>query len=171
MVPSRPVRVVVVGVCASGKTTLVQNLRSWGIDAVSVAQEHSNVAQLWRHPEPDYLVYLEAGLEAIRYRRPVGWGGARLRLQRQRLEHARRHCWFYLRTDGLNEEQVATAIRTGLQLEGADRSRRILPPGGRDMSFSRGRPRGGSPDRDHRSGRAGRANQEFIDSYSLSTHN
>ncbi len=123
MVPNRPARVVVVGVCASGKTTLVRGLRREGVEALNVAQEHSNVAHLWQHPEPDYLVYLEANLDTIRERRPVSWGRKRLQVQRQRLEHARRHCWFFLETDGLNEGQMVAAVKTGLEREGVDAGR------------------------------------------------
>ena len=41
-------RVVVAGVCVSGKTTLVKSLRELGIDD-NVAQEHSIVKKLWNH--------------------------------------------------------------------------------------------------------------------------
>ena len=34
-------RIAIVGICASGKTTLVRGLREAGYDAYNVAQEHS----------------------------------------------------------------------------------------------------------------------------------
>ena len=72
---TRPLRVAVVGHCASGKSTLVSALRAHGYDANAVAQEHSAVSWLWRHAEPDVLIYLDAALETVRARR--GAGGAR----------------------------------------------------------------------------------------------
>ena len=51
--------VVVVGVCGSGKTTLVKNLQKNGIDAYNVAQEHSCIKQLWKHKKPDKVIMLE----------------------------------------------------------------------------------------------------------------
>ena len=57
-------KVAVVGVCASGKTTLVSALRQFGIDAVDVAQEHSLVPHMWQViTRPDVLIYLDAGLQ------------------------------------------------------------------------------------------------------------
>ena len=38
--------IVVAGVCASGKTTLVKSLQNLGIDAHNVAQEHSSIKTL-----------------------------------------------------------------------------------------------------------------------------
>ncbi|HEX5503007.1 MAG TPA: hypothetical protein VFW96_10315, partial [Thermomicrobiales bacterium] len=46
-------RVVVVGPCAAGKTTLVARLRARGHDAAVCAQEHSGVPYLWQLTRPD----------------------------------------------------------------------------------------------------------------------
>ena len=60
--------VVVVGVCGSGKTTLVKNLQKNGIDAYNVAQEHSCIKQLWKHKKPDKVIMLDASYDVIQQR-------------------------------------------------------------------------------------------------------
>ncbi len=55
----RPLRVTVVGPCASGKSTLVKALKMHGIDARAAAQEHSAVAALWSRSDPDVLIALQ----------------------------------------------------------------------------------------------------------------
>ncbi len=66
-------RIVVVGPCASGKSTLVERLRSHGHDAYAVAQEHSAVRDLWRRKDPDVLIALDVSLEVVRQRRSPEW--------------------------------------------------------------------------------------------------
>lgn len=82
-------RVVVVGTCASGKSTLVSALREAGVDATVCAQEHSSIPSLWNHTEPDVLVHLDVDLETIRARRSPNWPEAIYEAQRQRLVAAR----------------------------------------------------------------------------------
>ena len=52
-------RVAVVGPCAAGKSTIVEQLIQWGYDAYVVGQEHSAVQDLWRRQSPDALIFLE----------------------------------------------------------------------------------------------------------------
>jgi hypothetical protein len=87
----RPVRVAVVGHCASGKSTLVGALRRNGYDAHAVAQEHSGIPWLWRHAEPDVLVYLDVPLATVRDRRGAEWPQAVYDAQEARLTDARAH--------------------------------------------------------------------------------
>ena len=68
-----PGRIVVVGPCASGKSTLVRALRERGYDAHASGQEHSEIAALWRRLDPDVLVALEVDIEAVRQRRGSWW--------------------------------------------------------------------------------------------------
>lgn len=103
-------RIVVVGPCSSGKTTLVGRLRDLGLDAVNVAQEHSGVRGLWRKKQPDVLVMLEASLPVIRRRRPVPWGEERLAVQRERLKDARAHADLLIHTDELTREEVVDRV-------------------------------------------------------------
>lgn len=91
--------VKVVGVSASGKSTLVQNLREAGYDARSASQEHSQVADLWRRIRPPaVLICLDVGLDVQRQRRPdVTWSQANLEAEQARLAHAQ--TWADLRID------------------------------------------------------------------------
>jgi broad-specificity NMP kinase len=103
-------RIVVVGPCASGKTTLVNRLQELGFDARNVAQEHSGVKTLWRKMCPDVVVMLDASLPVIRQRRKVPWGEERLIAQRERLRDAREHASLYIQTDPLTREEVAGRV-------------------------------------------------------------
>jgi GTPase SAR1 family protein len=100
------VKIVVVGPCASGKTTLADNLRRLGYDAHPCAQEHSYVPDMWRMTDPDVLLYLDARLETIHRRREVSWGEEQLATENRRLAHAREHCDLSIATDELTIEQV-----------------------------------------------------------------
>jgi len=115
MVPTVSPLIVVVGVCASGKTTLVEGLRARGYRARCVAQEHSNVPRLWALHDPDFLVVLDSNMDTIRKRRQVPWGEERLRAQRRRLAHARRHCNLYLPTDDLSVEEMIARVLAALE--------------------------------------------------------
>ncbi len=66
--PGKP-RIVVVGACASGKSTLVSGLREHGYDALVSGQEHSDVHHLWSRTNPDVVIALGITLDAIRQRR------------------------------------------------------------------------------------------------------
>jgi hypothetical protein len=100
--------IAVVGVCASGKSTLVEGLRARGYDVCQVAQEHSYVPDMWqRGARPNTLIHLDAGLECIRRRRGDDqWPGWIRALQVERLRHARAHCDLYILTDLLSREKV-----------------------------------------------------------------
>ena len=118
-------RIVVVGPCASGKSTLVGNLRPKGYTIGTCAQEHSHVPQLWlRYCRADVLVYLDAGVKTIGRRQGRSdWTQGRLDEQRRRLADARQHCDFYLYTDDLSREQVADKVELFLAQAG------IVPEG------------------------------------------
>ncbi len=105
--------VAIVGVCASGKTTLAAGLNEAGVKAYSVPQEHSYVRRLWRHTRPDanILVMLDARWETTRRRRPeITYGPERLEEQRNRLRYAREECDLYLPTDDLTIEEVRARV-------------------------------------------------------------
>lgn len=103
-------RVVVAGVCVSGKTTLVKSLRELGIEAYNVAQEHSAVKKLWNHKNPDILIVLDAQMETIHQRRVVPWGEDRLAVQRKRLCDAYEHADLYIQTDDLSKGEVVQQV-------------------------------------------------------------
>lgn len=105
-------RIAVVGPCSAGKTELVRALRAEGYDTRHVAQEHSRVTDLWRrlYP-PDVLIYLDVSYQAALRRRPHTAGEPqRLQGQKQRLQHARQHCDFYLDTSNLTIPQVRQRV-------------------------------------------------------------
>ncbi len=103
-------KIVIVGPCASGTSTLAGKLREAGFDAHACAQEHSYVPDMWRMSQPDVLIYLDARLETIRRRRAVSWGDEHLRVEQARLAHARQHADLYLPTDDLSAEEVFQTV-------------------------------------------------------------
>ena len=111
-------RVAVVGVCASGKTTLVSRLKDMGIEAYNIAQEHSGIKTLWQKKCPDILVLLDAELATIRKRRDVPWGEERLVLQRERLQDARQNADIFIKTDSLSKNEVAERVMAYIRRTG-----------------------------------------------------
>ena len=99
--------IAVVGPCASGKSRLVQALRTQGYNARAVVQEHSYVPTMWqRITRPDLLIYLDVSWEVACQRRPTnaraGWWDEVAR----RLRHARQHADVYIHTDELTPQEV-----------------------------------------------------------------
>lgn len=115
MTEAESFRIAVVGVCASGKSTLVRGLRELGYDAYAVAQEHSSVPYLWSRREPAFVVCLDAEYETVRRRRSVTFGPERLTEQRRRLQHAREHCDFFLATDPYSIEEVRARVVAAIE--------------------------------------------------------
>jgi hypothetical protein len=98
----------VVGISASGKSTLVNALREGGFNARPVSQEHSDVADLWKQfGFPRILIYLDNDLEGQRQRRPdVEWDAANLAQEHDRLRNAREHADLRINTATLTAAQV-----------------------------------------------------------------
>jgi len=117
-----PGRVVVVGVCAAGKSTLVARLRQAGYDARSCAQEHSYVPDMWRRlARPQALVYLDASLATVNRRLGTAFEEVYLARQRERLAHARAHCDVYVATDALDPAGVCAQVVAALAALGVPR--------------------------------------------------
>jgi hypothetical protein len=107
---SRP-RVALVGGCASGKSSVVAALRERGVDAYAVAQEHSQIRDLWNHQLPDALVLLDASLETVRLRRAdPAWPAWIYAVQQERLADARAHADLVLATDHSDQQALADEI-------------------------------------------------------------
>ncbi len=109
--------VAVVGCCASGKSSVVAALRQAELNAWSVAQEHSAIAELWKHLAPDRLVYLDVSLETLRRRRDNDqWPSWIYDVQHERLANARQHADVVIDTDDLTIDQIVAIIRRELAL-------------------------------------------------------
>jgi len=104
-------RIVLVGICGSGKTTLAQGLRRLGYEVRECAQEHSNVPYMWqRISRPDVLIYLDASEETVQRRGCWHYLAGYVEEQRKRLAHARAHCDLYVMTDDLTRSQVLQRV-------------------------------------------------------------
>jgi len=81
-------RIVLVGPCASGKTTLAYHLAAHGHDVHICGQEHSGIRDFWRRMNPDVLVALDVDLPTLRLRRSSVWPEHLYDVQRGRLASA-----------------------------------------------------------------------------------
>ena len=113
--PAPPLRVAVVGPCASGKSTLTAALRAAGYEARMPAQEHSYVPDMWRRlVDPDVLIYLDISYEALLARRPHFGEPEYLEREKARLAHARAHADLVVDTSELTAEEVRQRVLAAL---------------------------------------------------------
>lgn len=107
-----PLKIAVVGPCATGKSTLVAALKTAGFEARHVAQEHSYVPNMWQViSQPDFLIFLDADYDTLRRRRPnTDFQPPHLAEQRRRLAHARAHCHLYIDTTALSPGEVRDRV-------------------------------------------------------------
>lgn len=106
-------QMVVVGVCAAGKTTLVNGLIARGFASARLApQEHSGVRDLWTwRGRPDVLIYLDAQAATMNRRQGRSdWTEEARADQVARLASARCACDLYLPTDDLMIPQVLESV-------------------------------------------------------------
>jgi hypothetical protein len=115
-------RVVIVGPCASGKTTLARNLREIGVDAVVSGQEHSEIRNLWQRQQPDMVIGLNLDLETLRARRGASWSQALYDTQQRRLGPAFAAASIVLDTGKASETEVVTEVMQQLGLAAPDDS-------------------------------------------------
>jgi deoxyadenosine/deoxycytidine kinase len=104
--------VVIVGPCASGKSTLAANLQQHGVDARVSGQEHSEIGTLWRRQDPDLVIGLRIDLETLRARRGSTWSASLFDRQLQRLQAAYDAADIVLDTGTLNESEALSAVLT-----------------------------------------------------------
>ncbi len=110
--------IAIVGPCASGKSTLGERLRQQGYHVRTAAQEHSYVPGMWQMSNPDYLIYLDVGLDVLRRRRGnPRWSEQEWQAQQQRLAHARGHADLIIATDALTLDEVEAAAKALLQVK------------------------------------------------------
>jgi len=104
-------KIGVVGVCASGKSTLISQLSAAGYEAKHIAQEHSYVPEMWKKiSNPDVLIYLEASYPTTLLRRKIDWSLADWEEQVFRLRHARENADLIIPTDHLNPRQIFSIV-------------------------------------------------------------
>ena len=126
----KPPLIKVVGVSASGKSTLVTALRELGYNARPVSQEHSDVAELWKQfGFPRILIYLDNDLESQRLRRlDVEWDAANLAQEHERLRSARDHADLRINTATVTADQVRELAVAFLVANRIRRAQSPLPP-------------------------------------------
>jgi hypothetical protein len=91
---------------------MVAGLTRHGYDAYACAQEHSGVPLLWRHLEPDVVVFLDVDLASLRKRRGnPDWSEAIYKEQLRRLQSARESAHVVVDSAEMTaEEALARAI-------------------------------------------------------------
>jgi hypothetical protein len=101
----------VVGVCASGKSTLIRGLEARGYRARHIAQEHSYVKNMWKRiTNPDVLIFLDVSYGITIKRRQLNWDKADWDEQQRRLSHAREHADLTVHTDQRSEGEVLDEV-------------------------------------------------------------
>ncbi len=112
----RNLRIVIVGPCGAGKTTLAEGLTARHFLARQITQEHSYVPNMWKLlSKPDVLIYLDASFEVCEQRKQLDWGPKDHAEQIRRLAHARQHCDIYLFTDNLTPDEILQSVLQSLQ--------------------------------------------------------
>ncbi|PKN98190.1 MAG: hypothetical protein CVU42_13180 [Chloroflexi bacterium HGW-Chloroflexi-4] len=107
-----PPLIGIVGVCSSGKSTLIIELQRLGYSCRHIAQEHSYVPNMWqRLTNPDILIYLSASYETTLARRKLNWTLREYQIQLDRLEHAREQAHIHINTDLLTVPEVVKTAK------------------------------------------------------------
>jgi hypothetical protein len=108
----------VVGVCGSGKTELVQRLRTRRFQVKHIAQEHSFVSDMWqRFSKPNILVYLIVSYPETLRRKKFDWSEKDYNEQIRRVQHARQHADIVVNTDDFTPDGVCEYVLGQLEKE------------------------------------------------------
>ncbi len=106
----------IVGVCASGKSTLVKALSANGYRCRHIAQEHSYVKDMWqRLTKPDILIFLEVSYPKTLQRKNLNWTFEEYLIQCSRLEHAYKHADLRILTDFLTPQELYETAVHGIE--------------------------------------------------------
>lgn len=105
----------VVGPCAAGKSTLVEQLRGCGYQVKHIAQEHSYVQDMWAQiAQPDILIYLDVSYETSCERTHSTWSQKMFMDQVERLNHARENADLYIDTNERTPAEVLDIVLNNL---------------------------------------------------------
>lgn len=110
-----PGRVIIVGPCASGKSTLVLRLQEIGYHAAVCAQEHSDIPTLWRRSDPAATIALLVDLPTLRARRGSNWPEEIWRRQVLRLADAQRSATIVIDTSAKRPGDVVALATKALR--------------------------------------------------------
>lgn len=106
--------IVIVGPCASGKTSLARELEKSGIPVRICGQEHSSIRDLWKKLDPDVLVALAIDLPTLRARRHELWPEPLYVVQQQRLASAFATADLVIDTSRVTPGEAAAMVRRHL---------------------------------------------------------
>ena len=112
--------IVIVGTCASGKSTLVDGLVRLGYPARVVGQEHSDIQRLWQRHNPALVIGLSVSLETVRSRRGRNWSAAVYDRQQRRLQPAMSAAAIILDTQRLSPMATLAAATAAIRAAGID---------------------------------------------------
>ncbi len=112
--------IVIVGPCASGKSTLVSGLVGLGYRARVVGQEHSEIGLLWQQHQPSVVIGLHASLETVRSRRGPAWPAAVYEQQQRRLAPAMAAADVIIDTGELSPIATLAAAAAAIRGAGTD---------------------------------------------------
>lgn len=108
--PNSPI-IGIVGVCASGKSTISKLIKEMGFSCRHIAQEHSYVPSMWQQiTHPDFLIYLEASYPVTIERKKLNWTEQEYNEEVYRLRHAREHANLIISTDDKLPEEIAAIV-------------------------------------------------------------
>ena len=110
-------KIGLVGVCGSGKTTLTNGLKPYYTNVRQIAQEHSYVQDMWsRLVNPDILIYLHASYSATLQRKQFNWNEKDYQKQIHRLRHAYQYADLKIDTDTLSPDEILELVLDFLKL-------------------------------------------------------
>ncbi len=104
--------IIIVGVCAAGKSTLSQGLQALGYNARSFAQEHSVSPYVYQRRNPDFIIYLNCQYATIRERKRISWGLEKYERQKFLLHDAFVHANLIVQTDGFTPTELINHVDT-----------------------------------------------------------
>jgi adenylate kinase len=111
--------IAIVGVCASGKSTIIKHLQLAGITCRHIAQEHSYVLNMWqRLVNPDFLICLDVSYPTTLIRKKLNWTASEYKEQLRRISDARNHADLIIDTDAHSVDETIRLIIEGLMTAG-----------------------------------------------------